>query len=239
MSGHRVRRGPGACHHRGMQDLTAAAGLQRRDGRHARPRRSGSARQRHARRRLAGTGAPGGAGRVPDGVRAGSGPDHPLEGVPPPEAQDAGLPQPGGRPLRHSPDAHHAGHPGRAIARRGAEPQRAAGRGDRPGPRRRPLPVRAHRRGRAQPVLRARRVAPRRAVGAHLRGPRGSEPDLGGARRHPRPLLEDRPAARDARGVLRPLRRSDRLPGPRCAGRAACRRPGPRRLPGRRPRAIR
>ena len=49
------------------------------------------------------------------------------------------------------------------------------------------------------PVLRAGRVASRRAERPDLRGARGPEPDLGGARRHPRPLVEDRAAAGDRR----------------------------------------
>ena len=110
------------------------------------------------------------------------------------------------------------------------EPERAAGRGDRARPRRRPLPVRAHRRGRPVAVLPAGRLAPRRAERPDLGGARGREPDLGGARRDPGALVEDRAAAGDAGGVLRPLRRSDRLPRPRRARRAARRRPRPGRL---------
>ena len=49
------------------------------------------------------------------------------------------------------------------------------------------------------PVLPDRRLAPRGAERAHLRGARGPQPDLGGARRHPRPLLEDRRRRRPRR----------------------------------------
>ena len=56
---------------------------------------------------------------------------------------------------------------------------------------------------------------------------RGPQPGLGGARRHPRPLLEDRPATHDPGGALRPLRRPHRLPDPRRARRHA-RRPAHR-----------
>ena len=76
----------------------------------------------------------------------------------------------------------------------------AARRGHRAGPRRRPLAVRAYRGGGALAVLPDdRRLAPRRPERARLRGARGPQPLLGGPRRHPGALLEDRPAAHDRR----------------------------------------
>ena len=127
-----------------------------------------------------------GARRVPHGLRARSRPDHSLQGVPAAQAQDPGLPEPRGRPLRDAPDAHDAGHPGGTLAGVGAEPERAAGGGHRARPRRRALPVRAHGRGGSVAVLPAGRLAPRRPERPDLGGDRGREPDLGGARRDPR-----------------------------------------------------
>ena len=75
-----------------------------------RPTRS-SSRREHPRaagrqeRRLAGPAAAGARGRCPAGVPARSRPHHPLQGVPPAEAQDAGVLRAGRRPL---PDAAHA-----------------------------------------------------------------------------------------------------------------------------------
>ena len=174
-----------------------------------------------------------GARRHAHGLRARPRPHHAQQGLPAAEAQDAGLREPRGRSLRDAPDAHHPGHPDRTGAGRGAVAQRVAGRGHRPGPRRRPLPVRPHRRGGALAVLPHHRwLAPRGAVGAHLRGARGHQPQLGGPRRHPRALLEDRPAAGDPGGPLRALRRPHRLPHARRARRhargRAHRRPVPR-----------
>ena len=106
-------------------------------------------------------------GPAADGVRARPRPDPARQGLPPAQAQDAGLPEPRRRPLRHPADPHAAGHPGRPVAGPGARPQRDAGRGDRAGPRRRPLAVRPPRRGRAR-ALRARAAGttPRRACGS-------------------------------------------------------------------------
>ena len=90
-------------------------------------------------------------------------PDRPLQGVPPPQAQDAGLRRARGRPLPHAADPHARGHADRAHRGPGAAPQRGPRRGDRPGPRPRPPAVRPHRRGRA-----------RRAACASASGPAAS-----------------------------------------------------------------
>ena len=83
----------------------------------------------------------------------------------------------------------------------------AARGGDRAGPRRGAHAVRSHRRGGPVAVLpHDRRLAPRGAERAHLRGARGPQPDLGGARRDPGPLVEDRAAAGHPGGAVRPLR---------------------------------
>ena len=63
-------------------------------------------------------------------------------------------------PLRDAPDAHHPGDPDRARHRRRPVPQRGTRRGHRPGPRRGPLALRAHRRG--SPVA---RTSPRAVAG--------------------------------------------------------------------------
>ena len=183
-------------------------------------------------------GAPRGGGPAADGVRARPRPDPARQGLPPPQAQDAGLPQPRRRPLRHPAHPHAAGHPGRALAGPGARAQRDARRGDRARPRRRPLAVRPPRRGRAG-ALRPRRLAPRGAGGADRRGARAPEPDLGGARRHPGAQLEDRPAAGHPRGRVRAVRRPDRLPLPRRARRDPGRGAAPRRPAGPGPRGLR
>ncbi len=69
------------------------------------------------------------------------------------------------------------------------------------------------------PYFPPRRLASRRAERPDLRGPRGRQPDLGGARRDPGALLEDRAATGHGGGLLRQVRRSDRLPRARRARR--------------------
>ena len=70
------------------------------------------------------------------------------QGVPAPEAQDAGVRRARGRPLPHAAHAHARGDAGLAHGRARAAPQRGPRRGDRARPRPRPPAVRAHRRGR-------------------------------------------------------------------------------------------
>ena len=77
-------------------------------------------------------------------------PDRALQGLPAPQAQDAGLRRARGRPLPHAPDPHARGHPDLAHRRARPAPQRGPDRGHRAGPRPRPSGLRAHRRGRAR-----------------------------------------------------------------------------------------
>ena len=74
-------------------------------------------------------------------------PDRPLEGLPPAQAQDAGVRRAGGGPLPHAPHAHARGHAGQPHRRARAAAQRGPDRGDRARARPRAPAVRAHRRG--------------------------------------------------------------------------------------------
>ena len=86
----------------------------------------------------------------PAGVSARSRPHHPLQGVPPPEAQDAGVLRADRRSLPHAADAHARGLADRAQHRQGAAAERGADRSDRARPRSRAHAVRPRRRARAQ-----------------------------------------------------------------------------------------
>ena len=88
-------------------------------------------------------------------------PDRPLEGLPPPQAQDAGLHRPRGRPLPDPAHPHARGLRDRPHGRPGAGPQRGPDRGDRARPRPRPPALRPHRRGRPRrrPARARRRAA--------------------------------------------------------------------------------
>ena len=79
-------------------------------------------------------------------------PHRPLQGVPAPQAQDAGLRRARGRPLPHAPHAHARGGRDLAHRRARAAPQRGPHRGHRPRPRPRPPAVRPRRRGGARPA---------------------------------------------------------------------------------------
>ena len=78
------------------------------------------------------------------------------EGLPPAQAQDAGLHRSRGRPLPHAPDPHVRGV--RHRPQRGSRPgpQRGPDRGHRARSRPRPSPLRAHRGGGARRLRRAR-----------------------------------------------------------------------------------
>ena len=129
-------------------------------------------------------------------------PDRALQGVPPAQAQDAGVRLARGRPLPHAADPHARGHQHRAHGRAGAAAQRGPRRGDRPRPRPRPPAVRPHRRGGARRVparaLRPR-VPPLRALAARRRGARAAQPQRRRARRDPLPLGPRAAAARRSR----------------------------------------
>ena len=109
--------------------------------------------------------------RDPAGVPARSRSHHPLQGVPPAEAQDAGVLRADRRSLPHAPHAHARGLADRAQHRQGAAAERGADRGDRARPRPRPHAVRPRRRAGAQRA-RARRLQSLRAEPAHRRRPR-------------------------------------------------------------------
>ena len=133
----------------------------------------------------------GGARPDPDGVPARPRPDHPLQGVPPAQAQDAGVHRPDRRPLRHPVDAHAGSRPDRPHDRPGAQPERGPDRGDRARPRHGTHAVRPRRRrgdGRDLPGrLPTRRAEPqdRRQAGEGRRGPK---PDVGGPPGYREPL---------------------------------------------------
>ena len=86
----------------------------------------------------------------PPGLPARSRSHHSLQGVPPPEAQDAGVLRADRRSLPHAPDPHARGLADRAHDRQGAAAARGADRGDRARPRPRPHAVRPRRRARAR-----------------------------------------------------------------------------------------
>ena len=175
------------------------------------------------RRRIARRAASRGAGRVSHRLRARPRSDPPLQGVPAAEAQDPGLHQPGRRPLHHPPVAHAAGHADLARARRRAEPQRIAGRSDRARPRRGALAVRPHRRGGASPYFPGdgwHHAAQSVRIFEMLENLNLTWEVRDGIRAHSWKISR----RRHARGDDRPLRRSDRVPHPRRARRAARRR---------------
>src|SRR5215207_8348760 len=167
--------------------------------------------------------AAGGRLRTAHAVPARPRPDRALQGVPPAQAEDAGVRRARGRPLPHAAHAHARDHADLAHGRTRAAAQRGPHRGDRARPRPRPPAVRAHRRARARP-RRARalrpRLPPQRALAARRRRDRAAQPDRAGARRDPAPL-ERRGRAVDARRQDRAARRPDRLHQPRHRRRAA------------------
>ena len=119
--------------------------------------------------------AAGGGVRRPDALPARPRPDRPLEGVPAPQGQDAGVHRPRRRPLPHAHDAHARDDRDLARRRARAAAERGPRRGDRPRPRHGPHAVRARGRGRARRgAARALRpaVPPQRAVAS--RSPGGS-----------------------------------------------------------------
>ena len=112
-----------------------------------RARVPGAARPRRAPRAAAASG-PSRDDPIRPGLPARSRSRHPLEGVPPAEAQDAGLLRADRRSLPHAADAHARGLADRAQHRQGAAAARGADRGDRARPRSRPSAVRPRRRAR-------------------------------------------------------------------------------------------
>ena len=165
--------------------------------------------------------------RHPPGVSARPRPRDPQQGVPPPEAQDAGVLRADRRSLPHAADAHARGVADRAHHRQGAAPARGADRGDRARARPGPHAVWPRRRARAERPD-AGRVQPLRAEPARRRRarerPARAEPDLGSARRHRQALQgqarrpgrrRPRPALGDARGPDRARGRPHRLRQPR------------------------
>ena len=196
--------------------LDAGAGrTSRRRLRGARPRArgAGALAARGALLRDARPAPRGGRERDPDAVPARPRPDRPLEAVPPPEGEDAGLHRPRGRPLPHADHAHAGDDRDRPRRRAGAAAERGSDRGDRARARHGPPAVRPRRRGAARPLpARAvrHRLPPQRAV-APDRG--GAEPDRRGARRDPH--AHRAAGAADARGQDRAARRPRRLHQPR------------------------
>ena len=157
-------------------------------------------------------------------------PHRALQGVPPPQAQDAGLRRARGRPLPHAAHAHARGGRDLAHGRPRAAAQRGPDRGHRPRPRPRPPAVRPRRR------VGARRA---RCASASSRGFRHNEHSLrvvdvlerdgrglnlthevrDGILNHTGPI-----APRVARGAHRQARRPRRVHQPRHRRRAARRR---------------
>src|SRR6266508_3396389 len=181
-----------------------------------------------AQRGLQGPGATGGAPPAAHGVPARPGPHRELEGLPPAQAQDPGVPGAGGRPLPGPADAHPGGGPDRPYRRAGPGPERGPHGGHRARPRPGAHAVRPPRRGGPVtvpgPALPPQRTAPagRRPPGGRRTRP---QPDLGGPRRHREPHL-DHAHPGHAGGSGGPVRRPDRLREPRHR----------RRHPGRGPR---
>ena len=134
----------------------------------------------------AGAGQPG-----EDAVPAGPGPDRALEGVPAPQAQDAGVRGAGGGPLPDAAHAHARGLLHLEDGRAGARAERGPDRGGRAGSRPRASAVRAHRRGGAgRGAAGARHAVPaQRALaaggGGAGAGRPGAQPDRAGAGRDP------------------------------------------------------
>ena len=172
------------------------------------PRRSPHLPPSGSSSRVAGHGR-GGFRYLSNGLRAGPGSDHPFQGIPPAEAQDAGVHQPRGRPLRHPPDPHPAGDADRTVAGRGAVAQRDL----------------------AEAIALGHDVghSPFGHTGEEALSPYfprdgwhhaaqsvrifevagGPQPDVGGARRYPGPLVEDRAAASHPGGIC--VRFADRI----------------------------
>ena len=94
--------------------------------------------------------------RRPHAVPARPRPDRPLEAVPAPEGQDAGLHRPGRRPLPHADDPHARDDRDRPRRRPRAAAERGPRRGDRARPRHGPHAVRPRRRGGARRGARER-----------------------------------------------------------------------------------
>ena len=86
--------------------------------------------------------------RPPHAVPARPRPDRAQQGLPPAQAQDAGVHLARGRPLPHAADPHARGLRDRPQRGPGAGPERGPDRGHRAGPRPGPPAVRAHRRAR-------------------------------------------------------------------------------------------
>ncbi len=204
---------------RGAPPPLAARGLRRRE---PGPRASADARPA--------------AHRLPARPR----PHHPLQVVPPPHAQDAGVPLARGRSLPHAPHAHPGGRADRPLHRACPASQRGPCRGRLAGSRPRPHAVRPHRRGgavgvpaRDQAALpEARRAVPPQPPEPADRGaPRvrgqGPQPHLGGPRRHP--LSHRRREVRHPGRPDRRHRRSHRVHQPRHRRRHPRRRPHARR----------
>ena len=87
------------------------------------------------------------AAPAPDRVPAGPRPHPALQGLPPAEAQDPGVPGAGGRPLPGPAHPHAGGGADRPHRRPGAAPQRGPDRGHRARPRPGPHALRPPRRG--------------------------------------------------------------------------------------------
>ena len=100
--------------------------------------------------------AAGGGLRAAHAVPARPRPDRALQGVPPAQAQDAGVRRAGGRPLPHAAHPHARDDADLAHGRARAAAQRGPDGGDRARARPRPPAVRPHRRGRARPRGRER-----------------------------------------------------------------------------------
>ncbi len=98
----------------------------------------------------------GGAVRRAHAVPARPRPDRPLEAVPPPQGQDAGVHRPGGRPLPDADDPHARDHRDLARRRSRAAAQRGSDGGDRPRARHGPSALRPRGRGGARPRARSR-----------------------------------------------------------------------------------
>ena len=172
---------------------------------------------RAVRGRHQGPRARGAAGPAAHRLPARPRPHRARQGVPPPEAQDPGLPGARGRPLPGAAHPHARGLADRAHRRPRAPAQRGPHGGHRARARPRPHAVRASRRAGADAVPRAA-VPPLRAEPADRGAPRErrrrAQPHVGGARRHRAPPLVDA-AALHARGAGRAVRRPHRVPEPR------------------------
>src|SRR6266545_712424 len=186
-----------------------------------------------AQRGLEGPGAAGGASPAPHGLSGGPRPHRAHEVLPPPQAQDPGVPGTGGGPLPGPAHPHPGGGPDRPDGRAGPGPQRGPHRGHRPGPRPGAHAVRPSRRG--GPVAVPGPAVPAQRAEPPGGGPPGGrrarpEPHLGGPRRHREPHL-DHAHAGHARGPGGPVRRPHRLREPRHRRRHPGRGPHGRRAP--------